>query len=1209
MQHHNKDGSITVSTTTTTATTNTRTSTFARPRPSSAAAAAAEAAAVAAAVATAASARAEIPDMKEARPLPQDRRVETGATTGRHAHEQRRAAAASAAGAAAAAAAAAAATVGGRSGGGGAPDVPPYRGPLSAAPLLPPSSSPTGLAAEAGSRGGGRFMPGSAPAPGVATSFGGAKEDTRQRRAKSMSPRQAQERAYLPYDGARPIEIPVGREDEGLLLGGGRVLHKLKEELGGTLEYRRSHGVVCVYGQQGGPRKAAAYVRTALLLRNGRGEPRAEKYDLARLCMDDLLAECIALKGLKQAGTASPGTSSTSSATTRPASYSDGSGSEGSCSPGTDPWSPIQAAAAAATPSVSPSVSSSSSSFAAPDNGRVAAAIAAAAAVTVASNLPDGEYPPETSSLRIIGEKFGCVIDVVGEAAAAAAAAAVNASAAACEGSQGGAGADAISPLQAVGSATPVGHQDILIWGPAGVVGEAKDAVCSLVSGSASAEVVVGVGRIGRRDRGFWVNCETMPGGGGASLEVDHKRGVVVVRGLPEEVEEGRKEFQDKLASLFPGEFLAVPMPRAALKDLADAQGLARAAEQAGVVGGRDERPDGCDEAGGVELWADWPFSCVRLRGEPATVRRAAKALYAALALWNTLEVSVTVDRAIVTRLLSRSGRILAGISSNMGITLLVEREKGVLRGRARTEDEAKEANRVLKLKVAALAQRRSEQMNAANSAAAAPKAPVLSPGLSSTHSERSCVSVEDGPRLELTDAFEELQAFFGGGPPDGGVPSAPTKEHKILPTTLVTLTQNMGGGEEPGLSPPGGLVVCSTQESRKLESIIRDTFVWFPSTSLGPSGWQRSCVFDGVEDVPSSTGFPPGSLAKGLGTRRKAGPSRPVAAEAVASGRGRGCGGGGGGVGSARAVASGLTAARPHVVDVNRRSVMIHHPVLSPSSSVGSPPFSPPPAGAVPDAGGYHHRAGVRDMHRHKQHAFHAGAIAVSPSPSPSPTRLMNLTAHHYYAQEAQYHHGSPEGWPVPREEQLQQHHLRCHQQHVASHGHHQQQQQQQRQLLSMDHRGGGICQATREAVAWVDCAEEFGTACSEYGQRSRQQQYLATEDDYLYHRSGEGFRVGSVPPGYCSTTTPSSSNAVGNELRGEFLSQGFTAAQGGIGNEANYYDGDAPPPARQQQQLGRWKSDDPGCYRSTVASSYPASAAATSAAFGRGGSNVRGW
>lgn len=84
----------------------------------------------------------------------------------------------------------------------------------------------------------------------------------------------------------------------------------------------------------------------------------------------------------------------------------------------------------------------------------------------------------------------------------------------------------------------------------------------------------------------------------------------------------------------------------------------------------------------------------------PDALFEQAKTLYAALAQWNTLEVSTKVDRAIVTRLLSRSGRILAGISSNMGITLLVEREKGVLRGRARTAEEAKEANRVLKQKV-----------------------------------------------------------------------------------------------------------------------------------------------------------------------------------------------------------------------------------------------------------------------------------------------------------------------------------------------------------------------------------------------------------------------------------------------------------------------------------------------------------------------------
>lgn len=69
---------------------------------------------------------------------------------------------------------------------------------------------------------------------------------------------------------------------QGLLLGGGRVLHKLKEALGGTLEYRRSQGVVCVHGQQGNTYEAAACVRTALLLRDGRGEPRVSTAVWAR---------------------------------------------------------------------------------------------------------------------------------------------------------------------------------------------------------------------------------------------------------------------------------------------------------------------------------------------------------------------------------------------------------------------------------------------------------------------------------------------------------------------------------------------------------------------------------------------------------------------------------------------------------------------------------------------------------------------------------------------------------------------------------------------------------------------------------------------------------------------------------------------------------------------------------------------------------------
>lgn len=65
------------------------------------------------------------------------------------------------------------------------------------------------------------------------------------------------------------------------MLGGGRVLHKLKEEMGGTLEYRRGEGIVLVYGQQneGGPAKAAACVRTALLLSDGGGGPKVTTTD------------------------------------------------------------------------------------------------------------------------------------------------------------------------------------------------------------------------------------------------------------------------------------------------------------------------------------------------------------------------------------------------------------------------------------------------------------------------------------------------------------------------------------------------------------------------------------------------------------------------------------------------------------------------------------------------------------------------------------------------------------------------------------------------------------------------------------------------------------------------------------------------------------------------------------------------------------------
>lgn len=63
-------------------------------------------------------------------------------------------------------------------------------------------------------------------------------------------------------------------------------------------------------------------------------------------------------------------------------------------------------------------------------------------------------------------------------------------------------------------------------------------------------------------------------------------------------------------------------MPRAALKDLANARGLSAVAAETRDMERMSEDKDDMDQDG-VELWADWPCSCVRLRGEPAVVRRA----------------------------------------------------------------------------------------------------------------------------------------------------------------------------------------------------------------------------------------------------------------------------------------------------------------------------------------------------------------------------------------------------------------------------------------------------------------------------------------------------------------------------------------------------------------------------------------------------------
>lgn len=229
--------------------------------------------------------------------------------------------------------------------------------------------------------------------------------------------------------------------------------------------------------------------------------------------MDDLVAECIALKGLPHVGNgargkfwndsspqtvtvATPANVPPAAATPRAAGVIGSVGwKAASGSSATSPDARHGNTKTAAT--------SSSASLSAPP-ATTPAASGVAVVVDVGSNLPDGEYPPQAGSLRIIGETFGCVIDVAGEAAAQAAAASVAADVEAFAAGR----SDKKAPLQPKGSATPVGNHDVLIWGPAGAVAEAKDAVAALVSANACAEVVVGAARIKRRDRGFWVNCE-----------------------------------------------------------------------------------------------------------------------------------------------------------------------------------------------------------------------------------------------------------------------------------------------------------------------------------------------------------------------------------------------------------------------------------------------------------------------------------------------------------------------------------------------------------------------------------------------------------------------------------------------------------------------------------------------------------------------------
>ncbi|CAM9154691.1 unnamed protein product [Sphacelaria rigidula] len=166
-----------------------------------------------------------------------------------------------------------------------------------------------------------------------------------------------------------------------------------------------------------------------------------------------------------------------------------------------------------------------------------------------------------------------------------------------------------------------------------------------------------------------------------------------------------------------------------------------------------------------------------------------------------------------------------------MGITLLVEREKGVLRGRARTEQDAKDANRVLQLKVDALSLRRPELHP--------PQVLAAAPSIA-------------GPR------------------PSPPIAAGPVTISRTLPDSseAPSLGSNdSGSASNKASSERGGQVVEKEQQHQTNEKELTDPFdelqAFFageslPNTGLSSAdGKRKSCVFDGVEDVPSSSSMP----------------------------------------------------------------------------------------------------------------------------------------------------------------------------------------------------------------------------------------------------------------------------------------------------------------------------------------------------------------
>lgn len=334
----------------------------------------------------------------------------------------------------------------------------------------------------------------------------------------------------------------------------------------------------------------------------------------------------------------------------------------------------------------------------------------------------------------------------------------------------------------------------------------------------------------------------------------------------------------------------------------------------------------------------------------------------------------------------------------------------------------------------------------------------------------------------------------------------------------------------------------------------------------------QRSCVFDGVEDVPSNTGVSGAPAGKGSTAQRNGGRGQNASSRNAPS---RGARNGGPGVAGAM-MKSGSRSGydghnqpqQHHVVHANRRSVIIHGPTLSPSSgSAGSPPF----IGSLGSDDG-----GVRRGGGGGHHAFHLHGT------SPPPQLPPPLTSHQMHQQHYQHHHLKTErrtAWAVAKDEHshLSRHHSHGGHPQNHSHLHHSRQSQPLFAAAATSQGSHPVVREDMDAVVAYDGRVRRATPSDVYGNGGPS------------GCRGEVGYTASVAHGVVSYASERPRGGGGNGMSGH-------VSPIPLGNEDYDYDSNLGHPG-----LVRWTSES-GAYPMHSASSY-------NAVIRTGRTNGRGW